>query len=107
MATSPAEVPQQRRGGISTYEKWIQSQGIPIHRAFFIDDLRTLEVGWWEFRQCHAAFIVLAGQEDIQESRVTAIPAGESVPPSRISLEEMVYCVQGHGLCTVWAGDRE
>ena len=107
MAMSPAEVSKQGRRGISTYEKWIQSQGIPIHRAFFIDDLRTLEVGWWESRQCHAAFIVLAGQEDIQESRVTAIPAGESIPASRISLEEMVYCVQGHGLCTVWAGDRE
>jgi mannose-6-phosphate isomerase-like protein (cupin superfamily) len=95
-----------RQGKDSTYERWIQSQGIPIHRAFFIEDLRTVEVGWWEFRQCNAAFVVLAGQEDIQESRVTAIPPGESLPPWRLGLEEMCYCVQGHGMCTVWAGDK-
>jgi len=106
MAATETEAASGRRGGLSTYERWIQSQGIPIHRAFFIDDIRTVEVGWWEFRQCHAAFVVLAGQEDIQESRVTAIPAGETVPPSKIALEEMCYCVQGHGICTVWAGDK-
>ncbi len=89
-----------------TYEAWIAKQGIPIHRAFFIDDLRTIEVGWWEFRQCNAAFLVLAGQEDIQESRVTAIPPGQMLPPWKIALEEMVYCVQGQGMCTVWAGDQ-
>ena len=90
----------------STYEAWIAKQGIPIHRAFFIDDLRTVEVGWWEFRQCNAAFLVLSGQEDIQESRVTAIPPGQMLPPWKIALEEMVYCVQGQGMCTVWAGDQ-
>jgi mannose-6-phosphate isomerase-like protein (cupin superfamily) len=107
MAEAPAETQNRGRRRTSNYEAWIAKQGIPIHRAFFIDDLRTLEVGWWEYRQCNAAFIVLAGQEDIQESRVTAIKPGETIPPSKIALEEMCYCVQGHGMCTVWAGDRE
>jgi oxalate decarboxylase/phosphoglucose isomerase-like protein (cupin superfamily) len=106
MTTSSSDVVRTVLNPLSPYERWIRAQGIPIHRAFFIDDLRTIEVGWWEFRQCNAAFLVLTGQEDIQESRVTAIPAGATLPPWRIALEEMCYCVQGQGLCTVWAGDR-
>ena len=31
-----------------TYDRWMESVGIPIHRGFFIEDLRTVELGWWE-----------------------------------------------------------
>jgi len=104
VAATPTE--QVSTANLSPYERWIRTQGIPIHRAFFIEDLRKVEVGWWEFRQCNAAFLVLTGQEDIQESRVTAIAPGATLPPWKIQLEEMCYCVQGHGMCTVWAGDQ-
>jgi mannose-6-phosphate isomerase-like protein (cupin superfamily) len=93
------------RDHVSPYEKWISEQGIPIHRGYFIDDIRTVEVGWWEFRQCNAAFLVMAGQEDIQEVRITEIPPGASLPPWRIAVEEMCYVAEGNGLCTVWAKD--
>ena len=39
----------------------MEAQGIPIHRGYFVGDLRTAEVGWWEARGCHAAFLELAG----------------------------------------------
>src|SRR5437762_953811 len=51
MAVVPTE--QVSSTKLSPYERWIRTQGIPIHRAFFIEDLRTVEVGWWEFRQCN------------------------------------------------------
>jgi hypothetical protein len=35
-----------------TYDRWMHSVGIPIHRGYFISDLRTVELGWWEERQC-------------------------------------------------------
>ena len=31
-----------------TYDDWMASTGIPIHRGYFIKDLRTVELGWWE-----------------------------------------------------------
>src|SRR4051794_23115096 len=93
------------RDHVSPYEQWINEQGIPIHRGYFIDDIRTVEVGWWEFRQCNAAFLVMAGQEDIQEARVTEIPPGATLPPWRIAVEEMCYVAEGNGLCSVWAKD--
>jgi hypothetical protein len=106
MAAATTEATQQQdRHADTAYRKWMNAQGIPIHRGYFVDDLRTLEVGWWEERGCYAAFLELAGQESIQESRVTEIPAGGSVPPSKISLEEMVYVAEGRGITTVWGAD--
>jgi hypothetical protein len=91
--------------GTGIYRGWMESQGIPVHRGYFVDDLRTVEVGWWEARGCYAAFLELAGQEGIQESRVTAIRPGASVPPSRIAVEEMVYVAEGRGIATVWGAE--
>src|SRR4029077_10933444 len=33
--------------------------------------------------------------------RITEIPAGATIAPTRIALEELVYVVAGRGLCTV------
>ena len=52
-----------------TYDRWMKSKGIPIHRGYFIEDLRTIELEWWEERGCKAAFIQLLGQEGVSASR--------------------------------------
>ena len=57
-----------------TYDQWMRSVGIPIHTGFFIPDLKTVELDWWEDRKCRAAFIQLEGQQGIIEARVTEIP---------------------------------
>lgn len=90
---------------IFTYDRWMQAQGIPIHKGFYIEDLRTLELGWWEERQCNAAFIQLMGQEGVSSARITEIPAGKTLPPMKFSLDECVYVVDGRGLTTIWAGE--
>src|SRR5215203_4225443 len=87
------------------HDLWMQAQGIPIHRGYFIEDLRTVDLGWWEARQCQAAFIQLQGQQGVSEARVTEIPPGETLPPVHLGMDEVVYVLQGRGLTTVWAGD--
>jgi hypothetical protein len=87
------------------YDTWMEAQGAPIHRGFFVEDVRTVEVGWWETGQCQAAFIQLAGQEGVSEARITEIPPGGSVPPFKFSIDEMVYVASGRGLTTVWGED--
>src|SRR5437016_9403063 len=61
-----------------TYDRWMKSKGIPIHRGYFIEDLRTIELEWWEERGCKSAFIQLLGQEGVSASRVTEVPPGKS-----------------------------
>ena len=88
-----------------TYDRWMKTKGIPIHTGYFIPDLRTIELEWWEERGCKAAFIQLLGQEGVSASRVTEIPAGKSLPPVKFALDEIVYVLSGRGLTTVWGGE--
>jgi oxalate decarboxylase/phosphoglucose isomerase-like protein (cupin superfamily) len=90
---------------VFTYDEWMESIGIPIHKGYYIEDLRTLELGWWEERQCNAAFFQLAGQEGVSSGRVTEIPPGKTLPPVRFALDELIYVADGRGLSTVWAGE--
>jgi oxalate decarboxylase/phosphoglucose isomerase-like protein (cupin superfamily) len=83
------------------YDLWMNSLGIPVHTGYFVDDVRTIELGWWEERQCNAAMLKLAGQEGVTEARVTEIPAGKTLPPLKFSMDEIVYVADGHGLTTV------
>ncbi len=87
---------------VFSYDIWMESQGIPIHRGYYIEDLRTVELGWWKERQCHAAFIQLVGQEGVSSTRVVEIPPGKSLPPIRLAFDEIVYSLNGRGLTSVW-----
>ena len=91
--------------GARAYNEWIESTGVPIHKGYFVEDARTLELGSWPERECNAAFLLLAGQEGIAEARITEIPPGKTLPPLKFSLDELTYVVEGRGLCTVWAGE--
>ncbi len=87
-----------------TYDDWMASVGVPIHRGYFIEDLRTVELGWWEERGCESAFIQLVGQEGVTSAMVQEIPPGETLPPLKFALDELVYVLQGQGVTTVWPG---
>src|SRR5204862_381236 len=83
----------------------VRSVGIPVHTGYFIPDLRTVELGWWDERGCHAAFIQLMGQEGVSENRVTEIPPATTLPALKVGFDEAVYVLGGRGLTTVWSPD--
>jgi oxalate decarboxylase/phosphoglucose isomerase-like protein (cupin superfamily) len=85
------------------YDRWMEAQGVPIHRGYFIEDLRTVDVGPWAERECNAAFIQLEGMEGVAEARISELPGGTTVPPMKFALDEVVYTLAGSGICTVWA----
>jgi len=86
-----------------TYDRWMKSKGIPIHKGYFIPDLRTVELEWWEERGCKAAFIQLWGQEGVSAARVTEVPPGKSLPPVKFALDKDVYCCHRLG----WGGQAK
>ncbi|MBM2811126.1 MAG: hypothetical protein HW416_1885 [Chloroflexi bacterium] len=86
---------------VSPYDQWIETVGIPIHRGFYIPDLRTMELGPWAERECNAAFIQLAGQEGVSELRASEIAPGKTLPALRFALDEVVYVAEGRGLTTL------
>jgi mannose-6-phosphate isomerase-like protein (cupin superfamily) len=85
-----------------THDRWMTSLGLPIYTGYYIDDMRTLELGRWAERGCDAAFIQLVGQEGITETRVQEIPAQGVLPPVRLAFDEAVYVVQGRGATSIW-----
>jgi cupin superfamily acireductone dioxygenase involved in methionine salvage len=87
------------------YDQWMETQGIPIYRDYYIEDGRTLELGHWNARGHDAAFLQLAGQEGVSEARISEIKPGATLKPYKFALEEVVYVLQGRGVATVWADD--
>ena len=88
------------------YDQWMESAGIPIFRGHYVEDPRTVELGWWDERQCNAAFIQLKGQEGVSEARLTEIPPGKTLPPLKMGVGEVVYVLEGRGLATVWTSEK-
>ena len=87
---------------VFSYDRWMESQGVPVYKGFFIEDTRTIEVGWWPLQERHVAFIQLEGMQGVNETRVTEVPPGETTPPFRLGLDEVVYVLKGTGLTSIW-----
>lgn len=105
MTTSQANQTAQRVAGdrVHPYDRWIESQGIPVYRAYHVDSVRTLELAPWELRGCDAAFLQLAGQEGVSAAYVMEIPPKATLEPFHMAVDEVVYVAQGGGLTTIWA----
>src|SRR5207253_9978185 len=81
-----------------TYDEWMDAQGIPFHKGYYIEDFRTLQLGWWEERQCNSAFIQLVGHEGVTSARVTEIPPAKTSPPLRLAFDAISYVLEARGL---------
>jgi oxalate decarboxylase/phosphoglucose isomerase-like protein (cupin superfamily) len=107
-ATKSGEAPQ--RGmyrGSKPYDDWVDSLGVPVHRGYYIEDVRTVETEWWEARQCKTAFLQLAGQQGAAEARVTEIAPGATLPAMNFGFDEAVYVADGRGVTTVEGTDGQ
>ena len=50
-------------GGKTPYQRWIESQGIPIIRTFYLEDLRKVEVAPWDWKGGRGAILnLIAGK---------------------------------------------
>ena len=98
-----------RRGtklsGKTTYEKWQESEGIPIFKGYCVEDLNSVQLEPWERLGAPAAFINLQGSENTNGGYVCEIPPGTSLKPERHLYEELIYILSGHGGTVVWHPD--
>jgi hypothetical protein len=100
---APVAPATNRWARTKAYDEWVASTGVPVHTGYYIEDMRTVELGWWEERQCHTAFCNLAGQEGVTEVRISEVPPTKSTAPVRMALDELVYVADGRGITTIWA----
>ncbi len=104
--TTDNERPRSNSWWKSPYDEWLAEQDVPVVSGYYVEDVRTLELGWWTLRGCPGAVLSLVGHQGVTEAHVLQTPAGGSIPPFRMAVEEIVYVVEGNGLTTVWAEGR-
>jgi hypothetical protein len=90
-------------GSSPSYTRWLERQDVPVHKAFYVQDVRTLPRSYWKHRGCPAVIVDLEGYKGLEQVCVLEIPPGSDIPPFRMALEEIVYVLEGTGLATVWA----
>jgi len=94
-------------GKKTSYEKWLESEGIPVVKAFFIEDVRTVKLGRWERKGGFGAFLQMEGAGQVNNCYICEIPPGKSLKPQRHLFEETIYVVSGRGATTVWNHKEE
>ncbi len=88
-----------------THDNWLDEQaakGVPVLSDCYVEDLRSLELSHWDVRGCDTAFVRFTNMEGVTEARVQEIPAGASLNPFKLGVEEMVYVLAGRGFASVW-----
>src|SRR5438094_447961 len=74
-------------GGKTPYQKWIEAQGIPVIRDFYIEDLRKVELAPWKWKGGQGAYLNLIGTGDIDD-RFNADPDSFSGKGESYALKE-------------------
>ncbi len=90
----------------TTYERWMQSEGIPIVEGYAVEEVLAVSRGHWERMRAKGAFLHLRGMEGITGMYVLEIPPGGSVAPERHVYEELVYVLEGRGAAEVRVPDK-
>jgi quercetin dioxygenase-like cupin family protein len=94
-------------GGKSAYHKWIESQGIPILREFYLEDLRKVELAPWAWKDARGAYLNLIGTGDVNDAYLLEIAPGRNIAPQRYLFEEIIFVLEGSGSTAVWNDERK
>ncbi len=100
MANSIINKGELRR--VNFYEDFMRSEGIPILRGFFVDDLMEVGLAPWKRKGGLGAFIELEGAGGATGAYLCEIPPGGTLNPQRFMIEEMIYILRGKGATAVW-----
>jgi len=74
-------------GGPTPYQKWVETQNIPVIRDFYIEDLRTVELAPWDWKGGRGVYLNLIGTGDANDAYICEIAPGGSLKPQRMLFE--------------------
>ena len=87
---------------LTTYEKWLQSEGIDVIRDYMVKDVRAVPLKSWPRKGGFGAHICLHGAEDCNAAYICEIPSGHSLKPQKHLFEEMITILDGEGQTEIW-----
>ncbi len=89
-------------GPVTPFEKWVQSEDIPVVRGYYVPDVYKVELAPWKRQGGRGAFLILEGGQGFSCSYVAEIPPGGSLKPEKHLFEETIYVLQGQGETRFW-----
>jgi len=99
---------QAEIGGKSFFDRWLEGEGIPVIKDFFVEDIGKVHLEWWERKGGFGCFLNLIGAGDTNNAYICEIPPGKNLTPQRHMYEEMIFVVSGRGATTIWhEGDKK
>ncbi|MBI4298127.1 MAG: cupin [Chloroflexi bacterium] len=87
---------------LSTYEKFMEEQSIPIYKGVGAYDVRQLPLAPWKQMGGRGTFIELDGQVGVFGMYLVEVPAGGVLNPEKHIYEELFLVIEGHGSTEVW-----
>lgn len=92
--------PSVRSSG-EEYESFVEAQGVPVHKGYYVEDANESEVDDWDLTGAKGAIINLVGQEGMNDLHIHEIPSTESMTPQCHLYEEISYVLSGQGLTEI------
>lgn len=84
------------------HEQWMKSEGVPVYRGYYIEDLNKLKLEPWSRKGGNGCFILLEGSEGSTDGYVSEIEPGRNLKAEKHLFEEMVLILQGRGATSIW-----
>src|SRR5207253_10237233 len=89
-------------GAKTTYQLFLEREGVPAVRAFHIEDICETELYPWSRIGGRGVYLNLEGTEGVDDCYICEIGPGKSLEPQRHMFEELIFVVSGRGATTVW-----
>jgi quercetin dioxygenase-like cupin family protein len=86
----------------SPYDRFMEAQGIPIHRDIGVHKVQNLPLVPWKRLGGRGIAIQLLGTEHLWGMYVIEVPGAGALNPERHLYEEIYYVVEGRGTTEVW-----
>jgi oxalate decarboxylase/phosphoglucose isomerase-like protein (cupin superfamily) len=86
----------------SPWEKYLASEGIPVHRGFAIQDLAKAKVGPWKRYGADGAYVYLDGAGGMTTGFILEVQPGKQTLPVRHMYESRVVVLSGQGEARFW-----
>jgi mannose-6-phosphate isomerase-like protein (cupin superfamily) len=100
---------EEKRAGFGTfirvatpYDKFMESEGIPVFRDIGINKVQNLPLKPWKRRGGNGSYIQLYGTEGKWGCYVVEVPGAGALNVEKHMYEEIFLVVEGRGTCEVW-----
>lgn len=108
MAKPQLQRPEEiAEGAKSSYDRWVEREGIPVVKSFFVEDIRKVPLEPWDRKGGNGSFMQMEGAGQVNNCYICEIPPGKSLKPQRQLFEETIYVISGQGATTVWHNENQ